>query len=152
LGVHEPFSAKVEQANRRSPVSRNPSKLHVSQEDAHPPWEYPCKDLKPKLQFATFHLGPARGNKIEHRVFCHITQNRRGRALASLDTIVNLIADTRTTKGLKIHSALDQNSYEKGIKFRMKKWHNSESPKTNFMENGTIASNLEEIPHKVFLL
>lgn len=49
-------------------------------------------------------------------MFCHITQNWRGRPLISLDTIVNLIADTRTTKGLTIQSALDQNSYEKGIK------------------------------------
>lgn len=49
-------------------------------------------------------------------MFCHITQNWRGRPLMSLDTIVNLIADTRTTKGLTIHSELDQNSYDKGIK------------------------------------
>jgi len=70
------------------------------------------------LTITICHLPPgtSKWNKIEHRMFCHITQNWRGRPLVSLDTIVNLIADTRTKKGLTIHSALDTNSYEKGIK------------------------------------
>lgn len=70
------------------------------------------------LKITVCHLPPgtSKWNKIEHRMFCHITRNWRGRPLVSLDTIVNLIADTRTTKGLKIHSALDHNSYQKGIK------------------------------------
>jgi len=70
------------------------------------------------LTITVCHLPPgtSKWNKIEHRMFCHITQNWRGRPLTSLDTIVNLIADTQTTKGLTIQSALDQNSYEKGIK------------------------------------
>lgn len=71
-----------------------------------------------ELSITVCHLPPgtSKWNKIEHRMFCHITQNWRGRPLISLDTIVNLIANTRTTKGLTIHSALDENSYEKGIK------------------------------------
>lgn len=71
-----------------------------------------------RLAITVCHLPPgtSKWNKIEHRMFCHITQNWRGRPLMSLDTIVNLIADTRTTKGLTIHSELDQNSYDKGIK------------------------------------
>lgn len=71
-----------------------------------------------RLDITVCHLPPgtSKWNKIEHRMFCHITQNWRGRPLLSLDTIVNLIADTRTTKGLTIHSELDQNSYDKGIK------------------------------------
>jgi hypothetical protein len=71
-----------------------------------------------KLTISVCHLPPgtSKWNKIEHRMFCHITQNWRGRPLISLDTIVNLIANTRTSKGLTIHSALDQNFYEKGIK------------------------------------
>ena len=70
------------------------------------------------LTITVCHLPPgtSKWNKIEHRMFCHITQNWRGRPLISLDTIVNLIADTRTTKGLTIQTALDQCSYEKGIK------------------------------------
>lgn len=70
------------------------------------------------LTITVCHLPPgtSKWNKIEHRMFCHITQNWRGRPLVSLNTIVNLIAETRTTKGLRIHSALDHNTYEKGIK------------------------------------
>lgn len=70
------------------------------------------------LKITVCHLPPgtSKWNKIEHRMFCHITQNWRGRPLVSLDTIVNLIADTQTTKGLTIQSALDQNTYQKGIK------------------------------------
>ena len=47
---------------------------------------------------------------------CHITQNGRGRPLISLDVIVNLIGDTRTSKGLTIRSELDENAYQNGIK------------------------------------
>ena len=70
------------------------------------------------LTITVCHLPPgtSKWNKIEHRMFCHITQNWRGRPLVSVDTIVNLIAETRTSKGLTIHSALDQSIYEKGIK------------------------------------
>jgi len=70
------------------------------------------------LTITVCHLPPgtSKWRKIEHHMFCHITHNWRGRPLISLDTIDNLIADSRTSKGLTIHSALDQNSYEKGIK------------------------------------
>jgi hypothetical protein len=54
-------------------------------------------------------------NKIEHRMFCHITANWRGRPLESLEVIVNLIAGTTTRTGLNIQAALDLGTYEKGI-------------------------------------
>jgi Rhodopirellula transposase DDE domain len=60
--------------------------------------------------------GTSKWNKIEHRMFCHITQNWRGRPLTSRTAIVELIAATTTTKGLEIHCELDPNSYIKGIK------------------------------------
>jgi Rhodopirellula transposase DDE domain len=59
--------------------------------------------------------GTSKWNKIEHRMFCHITQNWRGRPLESVETIVSLIGSTTTTKGLRIKAALDKNSYEKAI-------------------------------------
>jgi hypothetical protein len=70
------------------------------------------------LNITVCHLPPgtSKWNKIEHRMFCHISQNWRGRPLVSLETVVNLIANTRTSKGLTIQSALDQSTYEKGIK------------------------------------
>ena len=59
--------------------------------------------------------GTSKWNKIEHRMFCHITQNWRGKPLESRMTVVELIAATTKT-GLKIESGLDTRIYEKGIK------------------------------------
>jgi Rhodopirellula transposase DDE domain len=55
-------------------------------------------------------------NKIEHRLFCHITQTWRGRPLVDRMAVVELIAATTTKAGLKVESALDTATYEKGIK------------------------------------
>ena len=60
--------------------------------------------------------GTSKWNKIEHRLFCHITQTWRGRPLESRMAIVELIAATTTKAGLKVGSALDTRTYEKGIK------------------------------------
>src|SRR6266481_3386483 len=60
--------------------------------------------------------GTSKWNKIEHRLFCRITQNWRGRPLADHAAIVELIAATTTKTGLKVESALDTRIYEKGIK------------------------------------
>ena len=54
--------------------------------------------------------------QIEHRMFCHITQNWRGRPLVSHEVIIELIGATTTEGGLKIQAALDQRPYAKGIK------------------------------------
>jgi hypothetical protein len=60
--------------------------------------------------------GTSKWNKIEHRLFCHITQNWRGRPLTDRLAVVELIGATTTTTGLKVESALDTRSYRKGIK------------------------------------
>ena len=60
--------------------------------------------------------GTSKWNKIEHRMFCHITQNWRGTPLENRMAVVELIAATTTKAGLKIESALDTRTYEKGIK------------------------------------
>lgn len=73
-------------------------------------------DIGLKLQVRHFPPGTSKWNKIEHRLFCHITQNWRGRPLVSHDVIVNLIANTTTQAGLKVKAALDKNTYETGIK------------------------------------
>jgi hypothetical protein len=62
-----------------------------------------------------FPPGTSKWNKIEHRMFCHITQNWRGRPLISHDVIVNLIANTTTQAGLKIRAELDRRSYPTGV-------------------------------------
>jgi hypothetical protein len=58
-----------------------------------------------------FPPGTSKWNKIEHRMFCHITQNWRGRPLTSYAVIVQLIGNTKTTAGLRIRAELDDNVY-----------------------------------------
>ena len=60
--------------------------------------------------------GTSKWNKIEHRLFCHITQNWRGRPLTDRVAVVELIGATTTETGLKVECLLDQRTYEKGIK------------------------------------
>ena len=60
--------------------------------------------------------GTSKWNKIEHRMFCHITQNWRGRPLTDRLAIVELIGATTTKTGLKVECLLDTRTYEKGIK------------------------------------
>ena len=60
--------------------------------------------------------GTSKWNKIEHRMFCHITQNWRGRPLTDRLAIVELIGATTTKTGLKVECALDTRTYQKGIK------------------------------------
>jgi hypothetical protein len=60
--------------------------------------------------------GTSKWNKIEHRLFCHITQNWRGRPLTSRTAMVELIAATTTKTGLKVRCELDTKTYVKGIK------------------------------------
>ena len=60
--------------------------------------------------------GTSKWNRIEHRLFCHITQNWRGRPLTDRLAVVELIGATTTDAGLKVESALDTRQYQKGIK------------------------------------
>jgi len=62
--------------------------------------------------------GTSKWNRIEHRLFCHITQNWRGRPLTDRVAVVELISATTTKAGLKVECALDTRTYEKGIKVR----------------------------------
>ena len=67
------------------------------------------------LRVCPFQPGTSRWNKIEHRLFCFITKNWRGRPLTSYEVIVNLIANTTTETGLIVQAALDTSEYETGI-------------------------------------
>jgi hypothetical protein len=60
--------------------------------------------------------GTSKWNRIEHRLFCHITQNWRGRPLTDRLAVVELIGATTTKTGLKVECVLDERTYEKGIK------------------------------------
>ena len=83
-------------------------------------WKVALQDLALRLQMPIhvchFPPGTSKWNKIEHRMFCHITQNWRGRPLVSHEVIINLIANTTTRAGLKIRAELDRGHYPTGIK------------------------------------
>src|SRR5664279_2598985 len=68
------------------------------------------------LSVCHYPAGTSKWNKIEHRLFCHITQNWRGKPLTSRLTVVELIAATTTKTGLQVRCELDTNAYAKGIK------------------------------------
>jgi hypothetical protein len=75
-----------------------------------------ANDLGLQLEICHFPPGTSKWNKIEHRLFCFITKNWRGRPLTSYQVIVNLIANTTTQSGLIVRAALDRSQYETGIK------------------------------------
>jgi hypothetical protein len=58
--------------------------------------------------------GTSKWNKIEHRLFCHITRNWRGTPLETLEIVVESIGATTTETGLDVHAWLDEGDYEKG--------------------------------------
>jgi hypothetical protein len=68
-----------------------------------------------RLSICHFPPGTSKWNKIEHRMFCHITANWRGKPLTSHEVIVNLIGNTKTKTGLKIQAELDPGKYPTGI-------------------------------------
>lgn len=69
-----------------------------------------------RITVCHFPPGTSKWNKIEHRMFSHITENWRGRPLRNLGVIVNLIGHTTTQKGLRIHAEIDKKKYKTGIK------------------------------------
>ena len=60
--------------------------------------------------------GTSKWNKIEHRLFSHITRNWQGQPLETLEIVVHLIGSTRTKEGLEVHAWLDERNYPKGRK------------------------------------
>ena len=70
------------------------------------------------LTITVCHLPPgtSKWNKIEHRLFSHISMNWRGRPLTSHEVIVQTIAATTTSTGLTVHAELDEATYPTGVK------------------------------------
>jgi len=82
-------------------------------------WKFELQRLATDMdmEISACHLPPgtSKWNKIEHRLFSHITMNWRGRPLVSHDVVVNLIGATRTTSGLKVAARLDRRKYPTGV-------------------------------------
>lgn len=68
-----------------------------------------------RIRVSHFPPGTSKWNKIEHRLFCHITQNWRGKPLRTFETIVDLIGNTRTAAGLRVKATLDKRKYPTGM-------------------------------------
>ena len=73
-------------------------------------------ELGMEIHVCHFPPGTSKWNKIEHKMFSFITKNWRAKPLESLEIIISLIANTTTTKGLKIKASADKKEYKKGIK------------------------------------
>ena len=72
-------------------------------------------EIKVEISVSHFPPGTSKWNKIEHRMFNHISMNWKGRPLTSYEVVVSLIAATTSKNGLRIQSELDKNLYQKGI-------------------------------------
>lgn len=75
-----------------------------------------ANELNLEIHVCHFPPGTSKWNKIEHKMFSYITQNWRGVPLISHEVVVQLIGNTRTTKGLRIEAQLDYREYQKGKK------------------------------------
>jgi hypothetical protein len=72
--------------------------------------------MKVKIHVSHLPAGTSKWNKIEHRLFSHISINWRGKPLTSLAVIIGLINGTKTKNGLTVKAQLDSNLYQTGIK------------------------------------
>ena len=85
-----------------------------------------------EISVCHFPPGTSKWNKIEHRMFSHISMNWRGKPLYDHEVIVNLIGSTTTQKGLSIRADLDTNSYPKGVKVSDEQLQNVSIIKADF--------------------
>jgi len=73
-------------------------------------------ELQMIVEVCHYPPGTSKWNKIEHRLFCHITRNWKGVPLETLEIVISLIGSTTTEEGLEVHAWLDSAAYEKGRK------------------------------------
>ncbi|MDA7949825.1 MAG: ISAzo13 family transposase [Hyphomicrobiaceae bacterium] len=66
-----------------------------------------------KVELCHYPPGTSKWNRIEHRLFCHITRNWQGVPLETYEIVVNLISSTRTDQGLEVHAWIDEAEYQK---------------------------------------
>jgi hypothetical protein len=83
-------------------------------------WKYELQrfsdEIGMRIHVRHFPPGTSKWNKIEHRLFSYISKNWKGQPLISRETVVNLIANTKTETGLEVFAVLDKNEYKKGRK------------------------------------
>src|SRR5262245_11658326 len=69
-----------------------------------------------EIEVCHFPPGTSKWNKIEHRLFCHVSRNWQGQPLETYEVVVSLISATTTQAGLKVYAKLDGTQYAKGRK------------------------------------
>lgn len=83
-------------------------------------WKYELQRLADQLDLTIevchYPPGTSKWNKIEHRLFCHITRNWRGQPLETHQVVISLVSSTKTSEGLEVHCGLDKTQYQTGIK------------------------------------
>ena len=83
-------------------------------------WKYELQQLANRtgmmIEVCHYPPGTSKWNKIEHRLFCHVTRNWRGVPLETHEIVVNLVSSTKTSAGLEVHCQLDSSNYTKGRK------------------------------------
>jgi DNA-binding transcriptional regulator GbsR (MarR family) len=79
-------------------------------------WKYQLQEFSNRtglqIEISHFPRGTSKWNKVEHRLFCYISQNWRGKPLVDVQTAIDLIGSTSTTTGLKVICVRDDTDYE----------------------------------------
>jgi Rhodopirellula transposase DDE domain len=84
------------------------------------------------ISVSHFPPGTSKWNKVEHRLFSHISMNWRGRPLEDYETVVNLIGSTTTSKGLKVKARLDRRRYRTGVSVSQAAMHQLHLVRSDF--------------------
>ncbi len=83
-------------------------------------WKYELQqianDTGLEIMVSHYPPGTSKWNKVEHRMFCYISKNWQGQPLIDIETVISLISNTTTEKGLTITCQLDEKIYETGHK------------------------------------
>jgi transposase len=112
-------------------------------------WELHKLACETGLSIQVCHLPPgtSKWNKIEHRLFCHITRNWQGVPLETHEIVVNLIGSTRTAKGLEVHAWLDEREYPKGRKVSHAEFAGLHIRRSNFQGDWNYEIHPQKHPH-----
>ena len=100
-------------------------------------WKYSLQKFSNQTGFEVhvchYPPGTSKWNKIEHRMFSHISMQWKGQPLRTYETIIQLIGSTTTKSGLKIKATLDKKDYEAG-----KKISDEDFKKINLFKNKVL--------------
>ena len=112
-------------------------------------WKYQLQQFADRtrleIQVSHFPPGTSKWNKIEHRLFCHISKSCQGKPLVDVQTAVDLIGATQTTPGLKVVCVRDDTRYELAKKVSDEKFASIHLKKSLHLKVGTTEFYLDEM-------